>query len=186
MRRNDFWLYPSAVALRHAQAGVRDTGTLATIAVIVPGGEGSEPLEYAAAEAGAVAALTAPRQLESPHATIERVLSEIGDYDVIHFACPATARTGDPLSSFLQVDDGELRLEQILGLDEIHARLVVLSACKTAVPALIFPMTSSLSRPASLRQAPMRSYLRCGRFRATAPSHSWWVSIEPCSLVLSQ
>jgi hypothetical protein len=136
---------PSAVAQRHALAGVGDLSTATAIVVVVPDEEGPEPLHYAAKEPAAVAALATPQELVSPCAKIDRVISEIGRYDVVHFACHATARIGDPLTSSLVLDDGELRLETILGLDEIRARLVVLSACETALPGTLIDEGLALS-----------------------------------------
>src|SRR5947209_2909504 len=128
---------PSAIALRHAltRAGAVNREVNA-LTVIVPTLDGPSPLKYAAEEMTAVEVLAPSSRVATPEANAERILGELVGRDVVHFACHAVARPSDPLKSALRVDDRDLRLEEILALEGIDARLVVLSACQTALPGL--------------------------------------------------
>lgn len=70
-------------------------------------------------------------------AATEESLASIGDYDIVHFATYGVLNQHNPLFSFVQLNrsgraDGRLEVHEVLGLS-LNARLVVLSACQTAL-----------------------------------------------------
>lgn len=128
---------PNALALRSAERATGPLDRTRALVVVVPDLDGERPLGYASLEPAAVAALARPTIVATPEATVERVVADLPKYDVVHFACHAAAQVLDPGSSALVLDaDEELRLERILALEHVDARLVVLSACETAVPGI--------------------------------------------------
>jgi CHAT domain-containing protein len=99
------------------------------------------PLEYARDEAeGALRHFTNDHQelLRGPEATCAKVLAALGSYDCLHFACHGQAEPGRPLDNALLLSDAKLRLRDIM-TTRTTARLVVLSACETAVTGTTLP-----------------------------------------------
>ena len=73
-------------------------------------------------------------------ATKDQALSQSPKYTVLHFATHAELDEADPLGSALRLtstpkDNGRLEVEEIFGLD-LHASLIVLSACETSLGKL--------------------------------------------------
>lgn len=73
----------------------------------------------------------------------ERVLSELANYDMVHFACHALPDSKNPLHGHLLLESdrldsgeadksGELTVEEIMKMDLKRARIAYLSACSTA------------------------------------------------------
>ncbi len=76
---------------------------------------------------------------EATESEVKRNINE-KTYDTIHLACHGVFNQENPAFSFLYLredekNNGRLDIEEILGL-KIHANLVVLSACETAVGSL--------------------------------------------------
>jgi CHAT domain-containing protein len=96
-------------------------------------------LQHTRAELDAVCAQFASvTRLEG--ATVDDVLAALGEHSVLHFACHGAADPVDPLSSSLLVaSDQRLMLQEVLTRRLAAARLVVLSACETAVPSADLP-----------------------------------------------
>ena len=79
------------------------------------------------------------RVLVGPRATKRALRSVASGQDIIHFATYGVLNKHNPLFSFVELapgagEDGRLEVHEVFGLD-LHARLVVLSACQTALGA---------------------------------------------------
>src|SRR3989475_1870392 len=79
------------------------------------------------------------RVLVGSQATKRALRSVASGQDIIHFATYGVLNKHNPLSSFVELaptpgEDGRLEVHDVFGLD-LHARLVVLSACQTALGA---------------------------------------------------
>jgi CHAT domain-containing protein len=98
-------------------------------------------LQYGEREARVVAAHYPESTLLIRHDATERRVKELApDVAILHLATHGTLNETDPLSSALllgagQGEDGRLEVREVLGL-ELHARLVVLSACETGLGKL--------------------------------------------------
>jgi len=98
-------------------------------------GIASGQLAFAEAECRIAANHFADSQIVSGStATESKARTLIRGSNVVHFACHGTFRLGDPLSSYLVLDDEQLSLRTILS-DRLceGARLVVAAACQTAL-----------------------------------------------------
>jgi CHAT domain-containing protein len=95
------------------------------------------PLPYAQFEIKEIAKLFSGnvKLLFEERATYSGVYDAIRDANHIHFACHATFEVEAPLDSGLLLSNkGRLTLSDLLSLEGLHrARLVVLSACQTAI-----------------------------------------------------
>jgi len=69
--------------------------------------------------------------LQGPQATRARLLKEAVTADVLHIASHADFRPEAPLSTSIELADGELPLLELLGLKLRPGALVILSACDT-------------------------------------------------------
>jgi CHAT domain-containing protein len=132
---------PSASVLKY----LGDKGAAAGAATLAIGnpdlGPGLE-LRFAEREARVVAAERGPAAtvLVRGEATEARAKALLGAAGIVHFATHGELSEDDPLSSALLLapgggEDGRLEVREVLGLD-MHARLVVLSACETGLGKL--------------------------------------------------
>jgi CHAT domain-containing protein len=64
-------------------------------------------------------------------ATVENVLSKLPEASIVHFACHGVQRE-DPLESALILQDGDLKLSQMIHRDLPKASIAFLSACHSA------------------------------------------------------
>jgi CHAT domain-containing protein len=76
-------------------------------------------------------------QADASEAQVKQVVEAVG---LVHFATHAELSETDPLSSAVLLvpgagEDGRLEVREVFGLD-LHARLVVLSACETGLGKL--------------------------------------------------
>jgi CHAT domain-containing protein/tetratricopeptide (TPR) repeat protein len=124
---------PAAAALLRETGG---TDTARSLLAVAPS-KGS--LRHAPEEARAVGALfgTHAQTLIGSEATEARFKQLAGDFRVLHLATHGYFNAASPLFSGLQLepdsnDDGLLRVHEILDLP-LHAELVTLSACDTAL-----------------------------------------------------
>ena len=117
----------------------------------------SEGLDLVGAvdELRAVAATFAAEKttlLQDGDATRGNVLAGLQSRSVVHFACHGAANAEDPLESFLLLADNErLTLRDILSKRLPRARLVVLSACESAIIGTRLP-DEVIGFPAGLLQ----------------------------------
>lgn len=101
-------------------------------------------LPYAAQEAESVAQLFSPDSLAlvGNNATKARFTRIAGNYDLLHLATHGSFNRLNPMFSGIQLqpegaDDGTLHVFEIVDL-QLHARLVTLSACETALGSGFF------------------------------------------------
>jgi hypothetical protein len=128
---------PNARSLLRARARAqRHAGTTPRVlAVAVPQASGHDALKHATLEAAAVRALYGGSDGASPGPAIrDAVLRELDVHDVWHLACHGINMPTDPLESALLMEDGPLRLRDLLRRPAGRHRLAVLSACETNVP----------------------------------------------------
>jgi len=103
--------------------------------------------------AAAVAMFDRSYVLRHHDATRSAVLQRLPEYPVLHFSCHGRADFDQPLDSGLAMADDELLcLRDFLNLRLPAARLAVLSACETGVPAAELP-NEVVSLPSGLLQA---------------------------------
>lgn len=129
---------PSARAL----ASMQDRACPAASNMIVsnPISAALPPLPAADLEATIAAAWTeSSLVLRGDAPTLVRVERELANYSVLHFATHAVARFDNPLLSAVMLADEPLTLRRILQLRLEQTRLVVLSACETALQDIRVP-----------------------------------------------
>lgn len=105
------------------------------LAVEDPQPVSAPPLSFVKYEIdAAVQAFPEARRLSGPEATREAVLTGIDGHGLLHFACHGYADWGQVLNSYLLLSgDQRLTLRDLLVMP-VRGRLVVLSACETALP----------------------------------------------------
>lgn len=95
-------------------------------------GRAPRPLTFTVRETEAFAsAFEQTVTLQGPQATRARLLKEAVTADVLHIASHADFRPEAPLSTSIELADGELPLLELLGLKLRPGALVILSACDT-------------------------------------------------------
>ena len=109
-------------------------------------------------------------------ATEVKVKKLLDGAGIIHFATHGDLSESDPLSSALLLvggegEDGRLEVREVFGLD-LHARLVVLSACETGLGKLSRGDEVVGLQRAFLYAGTPPSSPRCGRLTTRRPS-SW-------------
>lgn len=127
------WLARSASPPAHEQAASGARGEDCVLAL----GVGGDALPQVARELDSIAGHfgRAAHVLRDAGATREALWALAPDADVLHLACHGRFRADNPAFSFLQLGDGPLPLQDLRDL-RLRARLVVLSACETAVSRL--------------------------------------------------
>jgi hypothetical protein len=121
-------LLPSLTALSRFAA--RSPGQHSERALVV--GDPAGNLPHAAEEARRVASVLGTTARIGLQATLETVRAGLSDAHIVHLATHAEFAPDSPYESNLLFADGRLSVGDIAGL-RITARLVILSACETAV-----------------------------------------------------
>jgi CHAT domain-containing protein/tetratricopeptide (TPR) repeat protein len=104
-----------------------------------PAGEAAL-LPWSGVETAAVcASLPHSEVLSGDQATRQEVRERIAAHPVVHLSCHSRSEPARPMDSALLLADGLLRLRELLDLRLPAARLVVLSACETAVAGTDLP-----------------------------------------------
>jgi CHAT domain-containing protein len=67
------------------------------------------------------------------HGYVEDVMLNLPVTSIAHFACHGQQNPRNPLESALHLEDGPLKLSQVMGQFMPHASLAFLSACETAM-----------------------------------------------------
>ncbi|MEV6039339.1 CHAT domain-containing protein [Nonomuraea sp. NPDC052116] len=122
----------AGIAARSAPDGAK---TERLLAVEDPQPVSAPPLSFVKYEIdAAVRAFPEARRLSGREATREAVLAGIDGHGLLHFACHGYADWGQVLNSYLLLSgDRPLTLRDLL-VRQARGRLVVLSACETALP----------------------------------------------------
>jgi CHAT domain-containing protein len=104
------------------------------MAVIEPETPGQNPLPYTIDELRRIEGHVPVKglvRLES--ATVSEVISHLPTADIAHFACHGQQHVRNPLESALILQDGPLKVAQIMQQPIPNALLAFLSACETAM-----------------------------------------------------
>jgi tetratricopeptide (TPR) repeat protein len=130
--RHDLVMCASAAVALHA-LGAAAPGPAVDAAALLLGD--SSRLPHVATELRAVATALAPGGVQVVEATglaAPGLRATAARADVLHLACHADFRADSPMFSALHLADGALTVDQVQAL-ALRARLVVLSACETAL-----------------------------------------------------
>lgn len=124
-----YYVFSAAVAVLQAQTNSKARKTARLVAPLFPEGErGLAPLPGSRQELDAIAPPGSQRLLGA-EADRDRVVEEIGQYQLLHFSTHAQADSAGP-GSRIELFDQPLYLPDIYAL-RLQARLVVLSACES-------------------------------------------------------
>ncbi|HEX4963433.1 MAG TPA: CHAT domain-containing protein [Thermoanaerobaculia bacterium] len=127
---------PSATALKFArEKKARPTGP------VLAAGDPDGSLPQAAAEARAIARLYGDEPLLGRAATASAILARAGKAGILHLAAHAVLNPVNPLFTRIELaadaeHDGNLEMNEVLGLDLSKTGLVVLSGCSTQLGKL--------------------------------------------------
>ncbi|KDQ52320.1 hypothetical protein JAAARDRAFT_138934 [Jaapia argillacea MUCL 33604] len=107
------------------------------IAVIQPFRPGYEPLPYTGDELHSIEvhvteSCLVPYGLADSPAIVADILSALPNANIVHFACHGVQNSENPLESALILEDGPLKITQLMELSLKSESLAFLSACQTA------------------------------------------------------
>ncbi|MFM0478755.1 CHAT domain-containing protein [Paraburkholderia strydomiana] len=127
---------PNARALIAAQRIGKNDPMANVLAIADPASTVERRLIYSSLEAEAALVHSQRRLiLQGPDATLHAIIGSLRDFTLIHFASHAYAELNEPLESALMLaNEDRLTLRDVLHLRLQNTRLVVLSACETAIP----------------------------------------------------
>jgi len=148
----------SLIASYAAAAGIANTRSPSLFAVSDPPRNDVQRLPFASGEVSSIVLLFPPNAshpLYEDEATRQEVLTEIANHSYLHFACHGYFSPLEPLhSALLLQEDDDLTLSDLLNdVGSVNARLVVLSACRTAIPNFMQIPDEVLGLPAGFLQA---------------------------------
>jgi len=143
---------PNALAVVEAVRKAARTGPDRLVAIAEPAPVDAPALPGARAEAAVAAATFDAQVLAGPDADRAAVLAVLGTARVIHFACHGCAEPNQPSRSGVQLAGNEMLTVADLAEQGFDARLVVLSACQTAVAGALLP-EEVIGLPTAMLQA---------------------------------
>jgi CHAT domain-containing protein len=147
---------PNGRTLREAHWTAADVAADAVLVVDEPQPVSAHRLAYATREVRSVTGAfpdTRHRVLRHEEATRDAILALLARYPVLHFTCHGFVNLTEPLKSgLLMAGDEWLTLGDLMGRRRVAARLVVLSACETAMPGAPL-LDEVVSLPTGLLQA---------------------------------
>jgi hypothetical protein len=127
---------PSCTLLQFGQTHPSQQG--GALAVGYNGTLNGQPLRYTEAEVVEVSRLLQGQAIIGLEPKKERLRALAAQQQWLHFACHGFFDTQQPMRSYLQTGEGEqLTAEEILNSWTLDARLVILSACETAVSHIL-------------------------------------------------
>jgi CHAT domain-containing protein len=110
------------------------TGSFNMLAVIQPDTPGQRPLPCTINEMRKIEAHVPSTDLvRLVHGSVEEVISHLPDVTIAHFACHGQQNTQNPFDSALLLQNGPLKISQIMQQSMPNASLAFLSACETAM-----------------------------------------------------
>ncbi len=122
---------PSTQLLRQAERRRDQPARGGSRALLLADSAGDLP--NARDEVRAIAALTGDEAHVGADASRASLLDHTAGHALVHVACHAAVNWFQPHYSVIQLSDGYAYAAELAGLDLAHARLVVLSACQSAV-----------------------------------------------------
>jgi CHAT domain-containing protein len=147
----------AAVVLSRERVADRLSDTEAGRLLIVadPEREDAAPLPGTRDEARQIEAAFPARvdALAGLAARTDSVLGKLPTCWIAHLACHGQSEVFRPQDMRLLLSDGDVRLDQLLGLPELRARLVVLSACQTGQVDTTRATDEMLGMPLAFLQA---------------------------------
>ncbi|MFD6464600.1 CHAT domain-containing protein [Streptomyces goshikiensis] len=148
-----FQYAPGAAAFNAAHRLAAATGPGGRLLAVDDPEPATVPAELVGAETAEVAAHFPANvlRLPGPAATREAVLAALADHDVVHLCCHGFVTFDAPRHSGVRLGDGPLTVASLLDTP-LRARLVVLSACESAVFGLDAP-DEVIGLPAGFLQA---------------------------------
>jgi tetratricopeptide (TPR) repeat protein len=150
---------PSAAAVvlgRERMAGrARDSAAGRLLVVADPLRRDAPPLPGARDEARRIEAAFPARVdvLVGSDARMDAILGRLPTCWIAHLACHGANNVLQPQAMRLLLSDGDVTLEQLLQLPELHARLVVLSACQTGQADIMQVSDEMLGMPLAFLHA---------------------------------
>lgn len=126
---------PNARSMTHARRVPPVSAQDGILVVADPAPIRASSLLHAEAEGRAArASFPSGRVLLGRQASRVAVWGQMAHWPILHFACHADADTAEPLDScLLLAGDEEIRLADLIAADTFHPKVVVLSACETAL-----------------------------------------------------
>jgi CHAT domain-containing protein len=110
------------------------TNSFKMLAVIQPDTPGQRPLPCTIHEMHQIEAHVPSKDLvKLVCGSVEEVLSHLPDVTIVHFACHGQQNTQNPFDSALLLQNGQLKVSQIMQQSMPNASLAFLSACETAM-----------------------------------------------------
>jgi CHAT domain-containing protein len=148
---------PMARALLEVYERAKENLPNSLLAIDNPNPEGALQLPSSGDEVRAIKAWFDERNVCSfsgRDATRKHILEELSRYNVLHFSTHGFANFNEPLTSaILAANEEQLTLADFHELKLDHARLAVLSACETGIPADLSILDEVVSLPSGLMQA---------------------------------